>query len=64
MGLGLMVRLGLGLGLGCTSMGRMENGSSICSPSSSIPSRKKVMSMVEGMVIRWFHEGSTDLGRG
>ena len=64
LGLGLMVRLGLGLGLGCTSMGRMEKGSSICSPSSSMPSRKKVMSIVEGMVIRWFHEGSTDLGRG
>ena len=32
------------------SMGRMENGSSICRPSSSMPSRKKVMPMHTGAV--------------
>jgi len=45
-------------------MGRMEKGSSICRPSSSMPSRKKVMTMQEGMVSRWFHEVSTWSGVG
>ena len=46
----------LGLGFGFAVRARLG---SACSPSSSMPSRKKVITMQEGMVIRWFHEGST-----
>mmetsp|Transcript_17196 Transcript_17196/g.56180 ORF Transcript_17196/g.56180 Transcript_17196/m.56180 type:complete len:218 (-) Transcript_17196:679-1332(-) len=40
------------------SSGRMEKGSSIWMPISSMPSRKKAIMVVAGMVAQWFHESA------
>ena len=39
-----------------TSRGRMEKGSSIWMPTSSMPKRKKAMMTSAGMTAQWFHD--------